>query len=165
MVQGGAVWQRIQRWAWILLFIAGLGGAVFSLYFVFVGPTDIQTQDLVGQDWDEWSRQQPEAADLAELGFGLAGVNGFVAGVLGMAIAAGPYRRGERWAWFAMLSFLVLLVGAQFVNAKTGLGIDADAPFLLLVMALGLLLPLPRFFGHNGDRGREQRVEAGRRTG
>jgi len=139
--------RRLEEWAWVLLFLPGLGGAAFSLVFLFSGPTDLQTQELVGQGWAQWSAEQPDGARLAELGFGLAGVNGFLAGVFGMVIAAGPYRRGERWAWYLLLLFPVLLLGAQYVNLKTGLGIDADLPVLLALMAGGLLLPLRRFFG------------------
>ncbi len=143
--------RRLEEWAWIFLFLPGIGGAAFSLVFLFRGPTDLQTEDLVGQGWAQWSVQQPDAARLVELGFGLAGLNGLLAGVFGMVIAAGPYRRGERWAWYVMLLFPVLAVGAQYVNLKTGLGIDADLPVLLGLMAAGLLLPIRRFFGRRGD--------------
>lgn len=143
--------RRLEEWAWILLFLPGLGGAAFSLTFLFRGPTDLQTEDLVGQGWAQWSVQQPDAARLAELGFGLAGLNGLLVGVFGMVIAAGPYRRGERWAWYLMLLFPALVFGAQYVNVKTGRGIDADAPILLAVMAAGLLLPIRRFFGRRAD--------------
>jgi len=143
--------RRLEEWAWVLLFLPGLGGAAFSLVFLFIGPTDLQTQELVGQTWAQWSAQQPDAARLAELGFGLAGVNGFLVGVFGMVIAAGPYRRGERWAWYLLSLFPVILLGSQYVNLKTGLGMDVDFPVLLAVMAAGLILPLRRFFGPRTD--------------
>ena len=149
--EGAAVRRRLEKWAWVLLFLPALGGATFSLVFLFSGPTDLMTQELVGQAWAQWSAQQPDAAGLAELGFGLAGVNGFLVGVFGMVIAAGPYRRGERWAWYLLLLFPVLLLGAQYVNLKTGLGMDVDFPVLLAVMAAGLILPLRRFFGSRTD--------------
>lgn len=145
--------QRLEDWAWVLLFLPSLGGAAFSLVFLFRGPTDLQTEELVGQGWVQWSVEQPEAARLVELGFGLAGVNGLLVGVFGMVIAAGPYRRGERWAWYLLLLFPALLLGAQYVNAKTGLGMDVDAPVLLVVMVAGLALPLRKFFGTRVDPG------------
>lgn len=152
--------RRLEEWAWVLLFLIGLGGAAFSLVFLFSGPTDLQTQPLVGQTWARWSAEEPDAARLAELGFGLAGVNGFLVGVFGMVIAAGPYRRGERWAWYLLSLFPVLLLGSQYVNFKTGLGMDADAPVLLAVMAAGLILPLRRFFGSRTMRQSDPHTDA-----
>ncbi len=144
--------RRLQDWSWVLLVLVGVGGALFSLYFLLVGPTDLQTRELVGQDWSAWAEQNEPADRLVALGFGLAGLNGLVAGLLGVAIAAGPFRRGERWAWFAMASFLLVVASAQVVNRRVGLGVDQDAPVLITLIVLALLLPLPKFFGDRSTR-------------
>ena len=60
-----------------------------------------------------------------------------------------PYRRGERWAWWALL---VSLGGSQLLSLLrvpmlgTTLG-AAAAGIPLAVLALGLLLGAPRMFG------------------
>lgn len=141
------MWRRIEDWSWVLFVLVGVGGASFSVIFFSTGPTNIQVQELTGVSWTRFAQENPEGAQLAELGFGLAGVNGIVAGILGTFIAVGPYRRGERWAWFAMLTFALILVGSQVVNLRVGLGVDLDFPFLMAIMLLGFLLPIRKFFG------------------
>jgi hypothetical protein len=154
------VLRRLQDWSWVLLVLVGLGGALFSLYFLLIGPTDLQTRELVGQDWSTWAERNQPADRLVALGFALAGLNGLVAGLLGIAIAAGPFRRGERWAWFAMASFLLVVAGAQVVNWRVGLGADKDAPVLVTLIVLALLLPLPKFFGEQSRRTRSETTPA-----
>jgi hypothetical protein len=63
------------------------------------------------------------------------------AGVLAMAIVTGPYRRRERWAWFALLTMptLFLVHGLWLGSFPFDLG-------PLAFVALGLLLPVRLFF-------------------
>src|SRR4030095_8143696 len=55
-------------------------------------------------------------------------------GVLLMGIAAFPYRKGEKWAWYTCWSIPILLV-IQLVNSRGGLGWQADFVGLLVALA------------------------------
>jgi len=73
--------------------------------------------------------------------------------LLGIAVVWVPYRRGERWAWWALLvslgvSQLLSLARAVMLGTTFGLG----APGLILAFALlGLLAGAPRMFADRGD--------------
>jgi hypothetical protein len=45
-------------------------------------------------------------------------------GVLLMGVAAGPFRRGERWAWYVSWSVPLLLL-IQLLNSRGGLGCNS----------------------------------------
>jgi hypothetical protein len=73
--------------------------------------------------------------------------------LLGIAVVCAPYRRGERWAWWALflslgLSQLFSLARAVMLGTTFGLG----APGLILAFALlGLLAGAPRMFADRSD--------------
>ena len=50
-----------------------------------------------------WERLSPEAAGYLTLLFRTYGAYCLAVGILGVVIAAFPFRRGERWAWWALL--------------------------------------------------------------
>ncbi|MFP5264341.1 MAG: hypothetical protein ACLGJB_20850 [Blastocatellia bacterium] len=81
--------------------------------------------------------------------------------LLALTVVLVPYRRGERWAWWALLGSLVLsqllsLARAAMLGTTLGLG----APGLILAFALlGLLAGVPRMFA--GDKSLEARTSAG----
>jgi hypothetical protein len=68
--------------------------------------------------------------------------------LLALVVALGPYRRGERWAWWALLVSLVLpqllsLLRAPFLATTQGVQTPA---ILLALTLLALLCGVPRFF-------------------
>jgi hypothetical protein len=68
--------------------------------------------------------------------------------LLGLVVVLGPYRRGERWAWWALLVSLGLsqvLSLLRAVTLGTTLGIQAPST-LLAVTLLALLAAVPYFF-------------------
>ena len=72
-------------------------------------------------------------------------------GLLSMAVTLGPYRRGERWAWWALLisvglSQILSLIRAIALVTTVGAG----APGILLALVLlALLAGVPRMFQRN----------------
>ncbi len=65
-------------------------------------------------------------------------------GVLIMGIAAIPYRRGEKWAWYLSWVLIVIII-IQLINSNYGYLWQLDFVFLLIVLA-GLFLPYRMFF-------------------
>jgi len=69
-------------------------------------------------------------------------------GLLGLIVVLGPYRRGERWAWWALLvslglSQLLSLLRAVMLGTTQGI----QAPSILLAFTLlALLAAVPRLF-------------------
>ena len=68
--------------------------------------------------------------------------------LLAIFVVAVPYRRGERWAWWALLLSLGLSQGLSLLRApmlETTHGAGAPAVLLALTL-LALLAAVPRFF-------------------
>ncbi len=71
---------------------------------------------------------------------------GLAAFVLGGAIVAGPYRRGDLWAWRVLALSGLLLLAAKIWGTATiyahhifgGLTVELELPFLLWVAAVAL---------------------------
>jgi len=67
-------------------------------------------------------------------------------GVLLAGIAAVPYRRGEKWAWYISWIFPVVLI-IQIANSLStgGYLVELDFAFLFVALA-GLFMPYRKFF-------------------
>lgn len=81
-------------------------------------------------------------------------------GLLALIVVLGPYRRGERWAWWALLislgvSQLLSILRAPMLDTTLGVG----APRIILAFALlGLLAGAPRFFSRSAAAIDEEEV-------
>lgn len=130
---------------WIVFFVLGI---------LTVMAAPIQ---LTGRPPDPPSPEGTTGLTLDEIGQRVPGISAFIAsesrqlgnfmlasGVLMALVAAFPFRRGERWAWFSMWTAPVLLL-IQFLNSNFGAGWWADLGILPVTVA-GLLLPYRKFF-------------------
>lgn len=68
-------------------------------------------------------------------------------------IAGGPYRRGERWAWWALLvsigvASLLLMARTPIMGMRQGAGAGV---VLLVVLFVGLLAGAPRMFSKDNS--------------
>ena len=61
-----------------------------------------------------------------------------------MGIAAFPYRKGEKWAWYTCWIIPVLLI-IQLVNSRGGHGWQEDFAGIFVALA-GLFMPFRKFF-------------------
>jgi hypothetical protein len=112
---------------WISLAIIGLAILVFGLIATVV-PT---------------SSDQPylRAIGVASIGMGL----------FGFLISTIPYRRRERWAWFALWYYPVFWTAHLAGGLPPGKEHVHQIVFILLSLA-GLLLPVREFFPRRGAR-------------
>jgi hypothetical protein len=132
--------------SWILLAIAGsllllVSFASATLAYrgeYTIGPGQVKVQDV--------------AAGRADVLEGLRGIRGtsaaYAAGyaVLFLAIVLGPYKRGDVWAWWALLAALLLVVlisvaRVPLLGSRWGIGTSVTPAGLML---LGLLLDVKR---------------------
>ena len=133
------------KYAWIIFF-------VFGFLAVITAPIL-----LSGRPPDPPSPEGTTGLTLPEMDTRIPGILGYISsistqlgnfmlamGVLLMGIAAVPYRKGEKWAWYTCWILPVLLV-IQLVNSRGGLGWQADFVGLLVALA-GLFMPYRKFF-------------------
>jgi hypothetical protein len=130
--------ERRRHVAWVLILIADAGflawGAMAAaLPDLLPGPggTPILTAGYEGfskGSWSELAGTSPMTAKYIVVLFRMYGVFNMVFGLMAIAITATAFRRGERWAWWA------LLVGntIAFVSAMTyDRTVNAIGPFEL----------------------------------
>jgi hypothetical protein len=123
------------RWAWKIMVAAyvGLGAASWGIL-------------SHGADLDTADGRHLLAGALANAGLVL----------MGIAVTANAYRRGERWAWIAnWIPFLYGVPVMTIDSVYVGFWSTAVAPQLAgaLVAATGLLLPADLFWRDTPSRG------------
>jgi hypothetical protein len=140
--------------SWVILVIV-LGAITLlslqSIWLAYTSPKDNitptyaldQVREAGGEDAAKAIRGRRATAATWALGYAL----------LGIAVVFGPYRRGERWAWWALfvslgLSQLLSLARAAMLGTTFGL----SAPAIILALGLlGLLAGAPRIFRDRAD--------------
>jgi hypothetical protein len=133
------------KYAWIIFF-------VFGLLWVAAAPINLR-----GTPPNPPSPEGTTGLTLNQLDARIPGIHGYISsisrqlgnfmlamGVLIMGIAAIPYRKGEKWAWYICWILPVSLV-IQLANSRGGFGWQADFAFIFVLLA-GLLMPYRKFF-------------------
>ena len=105
--------QRWRRLAWVILIIAdvglgawGLGAALAPTHLLGPGGEPILPagfEGYTGGSWDELAATSPNTAAYLTLIFRMYGIYIVAFSLLAVMIAATGFRRGERWAWWALL--------------------------------------------------------------
>ena len=85
-------------------------------------------QGYTGEAWAALVAASPKTAAFIGVIFRLYGVFNVAVGLLAMAIAATAFRRGEVWAWWALLAGDTLAFGAAMTYDRT---VRAIGPFEL----------------------------------
>jgi hypothetical protein len=99
-----------------------------------------------GESWPELLRTSPMTAKYLIVMFRMYGIYCVLFGLMGSAIAATAFRRGERWAWMALLvSNTIALVAAMrydwIVNAIGPFEVTEYLGLALVVGALAITAP------------------------
>ena len=143
--------KAYEKHAWIILFALGILGLIGGLAIIFTGSGQLDAaiiRNLTGMTWEEIVTGSPGIASLISYLQRTIGVSALSGSILLVAIAAIPYRKGERWSWY------VLWMPVSIWIAGTAIDLEAGASFMLLVFDLvfaviwltGLLLPYRKFF-------------------
>jgi len=141
-----ATGKAYERYAWIIFF-------VYGLLPVMIAPIHL----LSGLPPDPPSPEGMTGLTLAAMDAQIPGILGYISsisvqlfnfmlamGVLVMAIAAVPYRKGEKWAWYAFW-ILPINVVIQLANSRGGFLWQLDLAFIFVLLA-GLFMPYRKFF-------------------
>ena len=130
--------KRLQRIAWILILIVDVGyiawgAGVAAAPDHVLGPRGKAIlpagyEGYSGGSWSELAAASPLSAGYMTVLYRMYGVYNALFGLLSSAIAVTAFRRGERWAWWALLvGNTVALVSAMMYD-KT---VNAIGPFEL----------------------------------
>lgn len=134
------------KYAWIIFFVYGLLPVMIAPRHLLLGipPDPPSPEGMTGLTLDEIAAQIPGILGyISSLSVQLFNFM-LVMGVLVMGIAAVPYRKGEKWAWYAFWILPINLV-IQLANSRGGFLWQVDLAFLFVILA-GLFMPYRKFF-------------------
>jgi hypothetical protein len=105
--------ERVARNAWLIILIADVGLLVWCLLAAVIpehlpGPSSASIvrdgyEGFTGGSWKSLVDGSPATGDFIVLVFRMFGVYGTAFSLMAIAIASTAFRRGERWAWWALL--------------------------------------------------------------
>jgi hypothetical protein len=128
-----------EKHAWILVVVNGVIWLLFALADVLFGGNLFQSHT-----------GYPAAAvtdlDMAQR---VLGAFGIPAAVLQIAVGLRPFKSGEKWAWFALLSVPAGTAINSYLDVRAGVFVGLAVILFLLysgLLVLGLLLPIRKFF-------------------
>lgn len=145
-----------QRVAWILILVVDVGyiawGAMASLapeHLLGPGGKPILRAGYEGYtraSWQELVNTAPKTAEYITIVFRMYGVYCVLFGLLASAIAVTAFRRGDRWAWWALLiGNAIALVSAttydRIVNAVGPFELSEYLGLAIVCVALGITAP------------------------
>ena len=140
------VLARSRRSAWMVIVVADIGLLAWTAMAAFaperlIGPGSAPIlpagyEGFTGASWDALATFSPRATEFATLLFRMYGLYGVAFSLLAIAIAVNAFRRGESWAWWALLvGNTITYVGAMTYDQI----VSAVGPFELTEY-LGLAL-------------------------
>ena len=155
----GASTSAMERWrhvAWILILIADAGllawGAMAAaLPDLLRGPggAPILTAGYEGfskGSWSELAGTSPMTAKYIVVLFRMYGVFNVIFGLMAIAITVTAFRRGERWAWWALLvgntiAFVSAMTYDRIVNAIGPFELSEYLGLAVIYVALAITAP------------------------
>lgn len=136
----------VPRFAWILIIIADAGfiawGAMAALatdHLAGPGSTPIlvaEYENFTGLSWSQLNTTFPKIGDFITILFRMYGTFNVVFGLLTVAITINAFRRGESWAWWALLIGNTIAFGSAitFDRVVKAIGIFEMSEYLGIVM-------------------------------
>ena len=150
--------KRLQRVAWILILIVdvgyiawGAGAAASPDRLLGPGGQAILPagyEGYAGASWSELSGASPLIAGYMTVLYRMYGIYNVLFGLMSSAIAVTAFRRGERWAWWALLvgNTVALLSAITYDMTVHAIGPFELTEYLglaLVWVALAVTAPLP----------------------
>jgi hypothetical protein len=134
---------RVPWISWGALAIVATFAALAALW-VALTPAGEQTE-LAGRTWEQFVQQDQEVASLYAMDLAILGLLGAGFGLLAVLVSLIPYRRGERWAWYALWVFPITIgaVAARMLVDQYSTGYFYAG--LTAIAALALVLPARDF--------------------
>ncbi len=161
-ISGRAI-STARRCAWVVILIADVGllawaamAAAAPELLAGPGSTSILPagyEGFTGASWQALVMTSPRTADYATLLFRMFGLYGVAFSLLALGISAYAFRRGDRWAWWALLvGNTITFVGAmaydQIVRAVGPFELSEYLGLAAIYGSLAITAP----FGRRGPR-------------
>ncbi len=158
-------WRRV---AWILILLADVGllawGAMAAIAPEhLLGPNSMpilkaEYIGFTGYSWSEFITTAPKTADLLTLIFRMYGIYGVAFSLMGIAITVTAFRRGDRWAWWALLvgntlTYISAMTYDQIARAVGPFELTEYIGLAAIYFALAVTIPFHsvRWTGHTAD--------------
>ena len=142
----------MKKASWIILSVVGALTLLGSLFSVGIAYASLVEDKIGPATLTELSAGSPDLATAVKARRATAGAYGAGFATLFLAITLGPYRRGDVWAWWALLAGMLvvsvlILLRVPFLGinlgapaAVTGAGTALSSLVQLAVVGLGLAL-------------------------
>ena len=137
----------------ILLFANGILPVVSALLMMFSGSSEFTYEELVGASTIQIRELSPKLMDAIELAVQLRGVYLLIFALFWIVISLVPYRKGEKWAWYAILGIGSIWLSGYLIIVCTGLsgGIYLSTWIIpgiiwFILWVVGLALPAREIF-------------------
>ncbi len=147
--------KAYEKYAWIILFALGLFQlSAFGFGYWILGGLGGNLQadsdalkNFTGITWDQLVARIPGIGSYISLLGREVGINDIGYGILVTAVSFAAYRKGERWAWYALWVVPARIIGfmANDLSGGSTFGVSTGLPFIVIAL-LGLLLLYRKFF-------------------
>ena len=147
--------SRILNVASALLIVpAIIFGAVELPFLFFPDVSNLADEEALGVTYAEIREFSPALVDAIQLTLQFGGLAIVALAVAWSVISLGPYRKGEKWAWYAMLGiggiflsgFLIIIYIGTTLGIYPIIGITLAIIYFIL-WGIGLALPAKEIFG------------------
>lgn len=148
---------RLRQVAWVLILIVdvgymmwGAGAAASPEHLLGPGGQAILPAGYEGYSGGSWSElvgASPVSAAYMTVLFRMYGIYNVLFGFLGSTIAVTAFRRGDRWAWWALLvgNTVALVTAMTYDKAVNAIGPFELTEYLGLAMVWGALVATAPF--------------------
>ena len=154
--------KRLRRLAWLVVVIGDVGLLAWGVMAALapghlLGPDSApilqaEYESFTGHSWSELMAVSPKATDFMTVLFRVYGAYVAAVGLLAIMVAATAFRRGDRWAWWALLVGNTIAFGGAMIYDRI---VAAIGPFeileyvglVLIYAALAVTVPF-RAAGH-----------------
>ena len=148
-----------ERHAWKVLLGVNLLVGFFGIGDMLGGASDLQNGEtimmhsLTDMSWNELQAASPNAANLIDMKFRTDGATLAAFAVLSAAICLTGFRRGQRWAWYALwalpawLALIIFFVSNSVKHPRYGIPVPIiSGSILFAICAIFLALSYRKFF-------------------
>ena len=160
-----------ERHAWKVLLGVSIVLGLFGLMDMGGGAADLQNGEtvlmhsLTDMSWQEMQAASPDAAHMIDQKWRSDGATLFMVALLSGAICLTAFRRGERWAWYALwalpawMALVAIILWTSIVYPQYGIPVPVISGSILGTLCALFLLGsyrafLPRVRGGSPSQGR-----------
>jgi len=144
------------KYAWLLLFAVGVLILVAAVPHALGINTDpALVESIAGMSIDDLKVSNPTFFNLYNFYFSSGGLSDLGFAFLLIVISATAYRKGERWAWYALWFVPAFFSGFAALSltlpSESSLSLLPPLVVFIILSLVGLLLPIRKFFPSKAD--------------